>query len=307
MWQTLKYSLREAEGEGAGGGGGEAKWFAPFQTEGVELPAMVTEAPDFATFAKQAVDYQAMQGSSIRIPGENATPEDTAAFYDKLITQVPGLMPVPAADDVEGQKALALKMGVPEEAGGYELKAPEGKELDESLKDWFATTAHARKLNKDQAAGIFEDFNAMTVEKENAVKADLLTQEAQLREELGATYDPQMKKIRTLLGTYPEFNELVSNMDKGLVPAHVYRGFAKIAEGMMGEGFTMLDQQNFQQNTAITPNEAKIQSAETLNKLTALEPNDPQRKPLMDELVRLNKLADPKGDHAAPARAGFSS
>lgn len=308
MWPRPRYFQNAGEGgEGGGGGGGEEKWYAPFQTEGVELPTMVTEAPDFATFAKQATDYQAMQGSSIRIPGENATAEDRTAFYTKLIEKVPGLMPVPAADDVEGQKALAMKLGVPEAPDGYELAAPEGAELDESLKAWFSQTALQRKLNKDQAKGLFEDFNTMQVEKAQATKQELIQQEAALRQEWGATYDPQMKKIKTLWANYPEFNELAANAEKGLLPAHVYKGFAKVAEGLMGEGFTMLDQQNFQQSSAITPAEAKLQSAETLDKLTKLAPNDPQRKPLMDKLLELNALADPSADKSPPARAGFSS
>ena len=96
MWPTLKYSLREAEGEGAGGGGGDDKWYAGHVAEGAELPPLLTESADFDSFLKQAVDYQAMQGSSIRIPGENASEEDRQAFYAKLTAQVPGLMAVPA-------------------------------------------------------------------------------------------------------------------------------------------------------------------------------------------------------------------
>lgn len=308
MWPILKYSLREAEGEGEGGGGGDEKWYAPFQTEGVELPAMVTESPDFATFAKQAVDYQAMQGSSIRIPGENATVDDRVAFYEKLQAQVPGLIATPDPENAEAMAAFHKMVGVPAESSEYDLPAPpEGQKVDEKLQTWFLETAHARKFSKAQAKGFFEDFNAFQAGIEVEVAATRKAEEVALRGKWGATYDPQMAKIDTLWANYPQFAELRENAKKGLVPSHVLEGFAAIAEGMMGKGFTMLTDGQHQQTAVMTPAEAARQSAETLKKLTDLEPSDPARKGLMTQLIELNKMAMPDADHAPPARAGFSS
>lgn len=312
MWPRLNYSLRDEAGgdgdAGGGGGGGEEKWYAPFQTEGTELPAMVTESPDFATFAKQAVDYQAMQGSSIRIPGENATPEDRAAFYEKLQTQVPGLQAVPDPENAEAMAAYHAAVGVPAESAGYELPTvPEGMAVDENLQKWFLETAHARKFSKAQAQGFYEDFNTFqqTIQAEASVQ--LKQQETALRDKLGATYEPTMKKIDTLWSNYPQFAELRENFKKGLVPAHVLEGFAAIAEGMMGKGFTMLADGDRGATGAITPAEASLQVQETIGKLAKMEPNDPARAPMMTRLIELQKLAMPNADHAAPARAGFSS
>lgn len=309
MWPILKYSLRDEEGAGGGGGGGgEEKWYAPFQTEGAELPAMVTESPDFATFAKQAVDYQAMQGSSIRIPGENATPEDREAFYEKLVAQVPGLTPLPDPENAEAMAAYHAKVGVPEEAAGYELpEAPEGMPVDEALQKWFLETAHTRKFSKAQAKGFYEDFNTFQQGIQQEAAAGLKAQEVSLREKWGATYEPTMKKVDTLWSNYPQFAELRENFKKGLVPSHVLEGFAAIAEGMMGKGFSMLEDGDRGAPGAITPAEASIQVQETIKKLAKMEPNDPARQPTMTKLIELQKQAMPEADHAAPARAGFSS
>lgn len=313
MWQKRFYSLRDEEGAGGGGGGpggggggGEEPWYEGLAPAGTELPAMVTESADFEAFVKQATDYQAMQGSSLRIPGENASVEDRAEFYQKLLERVPGLMPSPDNEDAEAQKALAVKLGVPEAVEGYETPAmPDGRELDKPLSDWFHGAALGLKLSKGQAKGLFEEFTKYQLERETAAVGELKAQDGKLREDWGATYDPQMKKIRALLGNYAEFNDLVANMDKGLVPAHVYRGFAKIAEGMMGEGFEMLQQPNLEH--VVTPNEAALQVQETIAKLAKLEPNDPARGPLMQKLIELQKQAMPDADHTPPARAGFSS
>lgn len=305
MWLKQGYYQQAGgDGEGGGGGGGEEPWYAGLSAS-EDLPAIVTEAKDFDSLVKQAQDYQAMQGSSIRIPGENASDEDRAAFYTKLTEKVPGLLPVPAEDDAEGQAALARALGVPDEKTGYELVAPEGQQLDEALRDWFLDAAHGRKLSKKQAEGLFEDFNASQAEREAAALADFKAQEVALRQEWGATYEPQMKKIDTLLGNYPEFAELRENIGKGIVPNHVLKGFAKVAEGLMGKGFELLDQKDT--SNVMTPDEAKLQSAETLDKLTKLPPNDPQRGPLMKQLLELNKLANPGIDTNAPQRAGYGS
>jgi hypothetical protein len=277
-------------------------------TEGADLPQLLTDSKDFDSFVKQAVDYQAMQGSSIRIPGENASPEDREAFYGKLTERVPGLIVAPNPEDAEAMKAFHTAVGVPEEKDGYELPAPpEGTQVNEALQTWFLESAHERKLSKAQAKGLYEDFNTYQQTAEAAALASLKEQETALRTEWGATYDPQMAKIDTLWANYPEFQELRENAKKGLVPAHVLKGFAKLAEGMMGKGFTMLSDGQHQQSSAMTPMEAKRQAEETLTKLTKLEPSDPQRPALMHQLLELNKLAMPDADHKAPARAGFSS
>ena len=308
MWPTLKYSLREAEGEGAGGGGGDDKWYAGHVAEGAELPPLLTESTDFDSFVKQAVDYQAMQGSSIRIPGENASEEDRQAFYTKLTAQVPGLVPLPDPENAEAMKAYHASVGVPEEAAGYELpEPPEGQNRDETLHAWFLETAHTRKFSKAQAKGFYEDFNQFQVDAQAKLTADLKSQEVALRDKWGATYDPQMKKIDTFWANYPQFAELRENVKKGLVPSHVLEGFAAVAEGMMGKGFTMLSDEERGAAGAITPAEAAIQVQETIKKLAKMEPNDAARGPMMVRLIELQKLAMPGADHKPPARAGFSS
>ncbi len=309
MWPTLKYSLREAEGEGAGGGGGgDAKWYAGHVAEGAELPQLLTESADFDSFVKQAVDYQAMQGSSIRIPGENASDEDRQAFYTKLQAQVPGLVPLPDPENAEALAAYHASVGVPEEAAGYELgELAEGQTVDENLQKWFIETAHARKFSKAQAKGFFEDFNSWQQGIQQEAAAGLKAQEVALRTKLGAVYEPTMKKIDTLWANYPQFAELRENFKKGLVPSHVLEGFAAIAEGMMGKGFTMLADEDRGAGGAMTPAEAAIQVQETIQKLAKMEPNDAARAPMMTRLIELQKLAMPGADHAPPARAGFSS
>ena len=52
---------------------------------------LVQEAKDFVSVVKQAVDFQRMLGNSIRVPSENASADEQAAFLEKV--QKHGLIP----------------------------------------------------------------------------------------------------------------------------------------------------------------------------------------------------------------------
>ena len=103
---------------------------------------MVTEAPDLGTFIKNALDNQAHIGRSITIPGDDSSDEAHAAFYEKLTTKIPALIPIPGDDATEAVvKAYQAKIGIPETPDGYELpELPEGvemsDEMEKSIREW---------------------------------------------------------------------------------------------------------------------------------------------------------------------------
>lgn len=91
-------------------------------------------------------------GRALLLPGENATPEEKAAFYSKL--------------------------GRPESPEGYGLKAPE-KFGDPELLEGFTKTAHEIGLSKTQAeallkfqVGHFEQMQAKADAEVNQLKAE---------------------------------------------------------------------------------------------------------------------------------------
>ena len=84
---------------GGGGPGPGTPWYSGLASEGAELPPLVTEAPDFATFVKTAQDLKAYQGASLRIPGPEANDEDRKAFHAKLAEKVPGVYYMPDPQD----------------------------------------------------------------------------------------------------------------------------------------------------------------------------------------------------------------
>lgn len=92
--------------------------------------------------AKTAYEQQKLLGNSIRIPGENATDEERAAYLDKL--------------------------GRPKEAKDYTFappkELPDGLPYDGERADAFKTKAHELGLTKAQAANLHDWFVGATVD-----------------------------------------------------------------------------------------------------------------------------------------------
>lgn len=103
--------------------------------------AKKTGFKDAKSIAKTAFEQQKLIGSSIRVPGKDATPEEITAFREKL--------------------------GTPKEAKDYEFAPP--KDLPEDLPydgeraDAFRAEAHKLGLTKEQAKGLHDWFANTTV------------------------------------------------------------------------------------------------------------------------------------------------
>jgi len=125
-------------------------------------------------FVKSALDIKTeheglkakLEGAIFK-PGENATPEEKAAF----------------------QKAL----GVPDKPADYEFPKAEGVEHDEKMLTWARDVFHKAGLNKEQAAQISQQWDefikgieqGMQESETNALKEV----ETKLKEEWKADYD----------------------------------------------------------------------------------------------------------------------
>jgi hypothetical protein len=144
-----------ADGGDAGSGAGEGGGAGAVQT-----PAWMNSAPDafkqnehFAKFAEPADFYakadelMKAEGSNLKIPGEDATPEEKDAF--------------------------AQKMGRPETAEGYEFAKPaewpEGVPYNSELEAGFREMAFNAGIPAAQAKGMLDWYNKVSVDEHNAV------------------------------------------------------------------------------------------------------------------------------------------
>lgn len=125
-------------------------------------------------FVKSALDIKTEHdslktklASAIIKPGENATPEEKAAYH----------------------KAL----GVPDKPEEYEFPKVEGVEHDEKMLSWARDVFHKNGLNKEQAAGISQAWDGFIKGIEQGLQEAetnaLKEVETKLKEEWKADYD----------------------------------------------------------------------------------------------------------------------
>ncbi len=164
--------------EGEGGGGGGEPWYSSLSGEAASgtlsdrawVENKKYSDPAAVVKAARELERQFLGGDKIVLPKEGASDDELNAFYSKL--------------------------GRPENADGYDIKAPEGKQLDEALVAKFKETAFKTGLPAAAAAPLVEMFNEHVEEIEQqqaALKAAAAKEGvAAIRKEWGASAPQNM-------------------------------------------------------------------------------------------------------------------
>lgn len=112
---------------------------------------------------KGYAEAQKMIGGSVRIPKDDAKPEEWAAFYKK--------------------------MGRPDTVEGYNIQKPEqlpdGVTWNDDLTKWFAKTAHDNGLSKSQVQKIMKSWNEVETAKAHAAQKEMGQKLSKLQEQWG--------------------------------------------------------------------------------------------------------------------------
>lgn len=317
MWIRRSPVMQAAGGDGSGGGGGGGglpagqqgpgvgtPWYSGLASEGAELPPLVTEAPDFATFVKTAQDLKAYQGASLRIPGPEASAEDRTAFHAKLAEKVPGVYYMPDPENADQVKALRRKLGAPDDAAGYTFTAPEGGDLDEGLTAQYRTWVNDLDMSQEQADTIYKNFNEYQLAAINGMKGEHQGKLNELKAELGVTYPDRIKKINFLLSKYPGTEVMQESMLKDEFPPHVVRLFSQMSDQLLGEGMQMVGAAG-QEPTGVNPEEARNRAAEVRAHPAFLDDHHPQHAEMVKKHLEYMKQANPSASTQHPMRAGI--
>jgi hypothetical protein len=217
------------------------------------IPADIRHSVDVESIedlAKGYVNAQQMIGGSLRIPGKDAGAEDWDKFYDK-IEQVDGVVRY----DMDDPTTLFRKAGLPEDASGYNVDAPED----------FLALAHTAGLNRDQVETMLM-YNQMQDEDLQSHQDEMVENAiGGLRQEWGMAFDRKLEEgqraVAFLENTAPGLAEALEATGAGNHPAmiKVFQALgANLQEGLGFEG-------SQQGNTGITPYEAKMQIEEIHN------------------------------------------
>lgn len=224
--------------------------------EDLRSEPMLKDIPDVATLVKVARDSKSALGSSIRVPGPEAKPEDRKEFLSKLQKAAPELLFVPEDDkaraEVEG--SIWSKLGRPADAKGYE--APKDVELPGEVLDALRVEAAEEGLTKRQ----FEARAKKAAEAIDKVTQARRENQAVLKRELGSAYDERIAGAAAAAEKLGFPAGLVSDIRAGHVDAKTFAALSAIAKGFGEKG--ELGNQGGGSNGRLTPVEAEQRMAE---------------------------------------------
>lgn len=211
-------------------------------------------------------------------------------------------------DDAEGWSGVYKALGRPDSADKYDLRdpAPEtGIKVDAELKKWFGEKAHAYGLSNQQAAKLYDDWNALAGERGKASAAALTAQAteatAALKKEWGDAFPVKLQLAEQALNHYGGEDVAKFLTEKGLQnDPRIVRMFAKMGDQLAEDGVIGRAPGG---DSAVSPTEAKQQiaaletSAEWRDTMK-LGPNNPAYKAMLERRGKLYQMAYPETDKA---------
>lgn len=203
-------------GGGAGQGGGDGKGWLESLPDEIRSDPSLAVFKDVAGLAKSFVNAQKMLGADkVILPTDKSTEEEWNAFYQKI--------------------------GRPESPDKYEIKAPQGKELNQDLTKNFKVVAHKLGLSPKQVSGLAEwNFGALEAaeaarktQETTQVRESIMAYQQKLggEEKYKARVDEARVAVRALAN--PELSKFLKESGMGSRPEMI-EFFASL-KGMMDE------------------------------------------------------------------------
>lgn len=212
-----KYTRRflEEAGSGEGSSGYDtSNWREKLDGDLQAAPAL-KDVKDVNSLAKQFVDLQQHMGKAVRIPGEDAGDEARDAFYQDLVTKVPGVMVKPNEEDAKVMEAYYKSIGRPDESGGYELPTVEGMELPEDRMNFLRSVAHKAGMTRKQFKGMMTEV--LEADKNMAVQqtTELTESRDRLKREWGEAFEGREGAVLTAAKNSGAPDEIVKVIEGG--------------------------------------------------------------------------------------------
>ncbi len=261
--------------------------------EEMRSSGVLATAKTVESLAKMAIDGRNLANTALRVPSEDASPEDQEAFRQDILTKVPDLMPRPKDDDPDSYKAVFKALGMPDEVDGYKLP-----ELPDPIKDnmsKLAETALEANLTADQFTKITEGILNDYKESANANLGAVEKNKDALKAKWGAAYDNKVDVLTHFAEQTGFSEEFVAAMKDGKVGTTDMLALEKVVEGFNGEGINIGYQPN-DTNYVLPPSEANARIEEIMsNREHAYwHSGDPGHKAAVEKVLELGRLAEGK-------------
>jgi hypothetical protein len=260
-----------------------------------DLPEPLREAP-YLKAAESPEDALAkiqhaakLVGTSVRIPGEDASDDDRNSFYEKL-TAIDGVARLPTNDDIDGVIGLLTKLGYPEDHTGYELPEVADFEWDKDMGEQMRHYAHKAGMTPGQ----FTAFAQQIAEQELGVTAEMDNELDDARKALRLDWGDTLEEREGLIRGWLEMSQAPEEMRELLndrkLPLGTMNWLLSIAKQFEGD-IKPISKDGKDGEPPMTPDEAKVELSKILSDLTNMRETDPRYKQLQQRMVQMQRLA----------------
>ena len=274
-----------------------------------ELPDEIKGDESLANFedvnalAKSFIETKAMVGSGIRVPGDDASDEQKAAFLSKILESAPTLMQKPNFDDAEQSSEFFRTLGMPEKSDGYETSKYETREFGEAREEILKALAHQNGLSAKQYKNLTEGMLKADHEALQSAESGAAESMSALKQDWGMTWEERRVLANKVRETFFDFIP-EAQMDAQTIKALHAVG----AQLGSGEDNVLGEHRDEGGGGKMTPADALARINEIMNNNE--HPYwlsfDPGHQDALDQMVELRKMADPTAGTTMP-RAGFGT
>ncbi len=250
---------------------------------------------DVASLAKSHVSAQRMIGSSIRIPGPDASDEAKTEFFNKLST-VPGVVKLPDPSDKAGQDAFLEKMGRPKTAEEYKISLDPSIQATASNIEPLKALAHEMGLTQAQLDRYVAHENQLALSRAQAEESHKAETKSFLKETWGKDFDARLTAAKDVMShfaaKFPEeakeilnsrigsnkiFLQMAAELGKSYSESGVIKGTSELKFGL-------------------TPEEARARISELKanNSHAYYNSKDPKHLKVVGEIEALYQAANPE-------------
>lgn len=228
----------------------------------------LADIPSIESLAKAFIDTKASVGNSIRIAGPDASAEDKAATYQKVMSHMPELMLKPNPESTEQMTEYHRMLGVPENIDGY---SDDGIDLDAATLGEIKQVAHKANMTKAQYKAYalqMAEMNGFTQQQREESRTRM---GAELKGSWGMAFEDRYAVVEKLLTEKPSLGNIETASPSQMVALY------DVAVSLTGQA--QAHSQPAPQNT-MSPTEAQSQLDELMSNWDDNLPPDQRNKKL---------------------------
>jgi len=246
---------------------------------------------DLNGLAKAYLDTKADVGRSIRIPGPDADAEAFTAFDASLAEKVPNMVRLPGDEtSAEDSAAFYARIGKPTEASKY--VPPEN--LPDNLKEnmnALAEMAFANNLTQGQFKGVADKMMADHKLRGDTKATFNQAEFDKLKLDWGMSLNSKSHNILALLQQTDAPQAMIDAVTEKGTNADTMKWLDSMVTALSGDGGQMTFQGQQGDPDRVTPDEAKTQINEIMNKKEYWDAASPQQAGLVKKVIELQKAA----------------